>query len=37
MRPFCRIFNLADSVQVKDGAFENGKLKIALVRECRRR
>jgi len=33
MRPFRRLFNLADYVQVKDAAFENGMLKIALVRE----
>jgi molecular chaperone IbpA len=32
-RPFKRVFNLADYVQVKDAAFENGLLKIALVRE----
>jgi len=33
MRPFRRVFNLAEYVQVKDAAFENGMLKIALVRE----
>jgi molecular chaperone IbpA len=33
MRPFWRVFNLADYVQVKDAVFENGMLKIALVRE----
>ena len=33
MRPFRRVFNLADFVQVKDAAFESGMLKIALVRE----
>lgn len=33
MRPFRRVFSLADYVQVKDAAFENGMLKIALVRE----
>src|SRR3954470_18814755 len=33
MRPFRRVFNLTDYVQVKDAAFENGMLKIALVRE----
>jgi molecular chaperone IbpA len=33
MRPFRRVFNLADYVQVKDATFENGMLKIALVRE----
>ena len=27
------VFNLADFVQVKDATFENGMLKIALVRE----
>lgn len=32
-RPFRRIFNLADYVQVKDATFENGLLKIDLVRE----
>ncbi|HZP79739.1 MAG TPA: Hsp20 family protein [Pseudolabrys sp.] len=32
-RPFRRIFNLADYVQVKSAAFENGLLKIELVRE----
>jgi len=32
-RPFRRVFNLADYVQVKDAAFENGLLKIELVRE----
>jgi molecular chaperone IbpA len=31
--PFRRVFNLADYVQVKDATFENGMLKIALVRE----
>jgi molecular chaperone IbpA len=33
MRPFRRVFNLADYVQVKDACFENGMLRIALVRE----
>ncbi|MCS3979631.1 HSP20 family molecular chaperone IbpA [Bradyrhizobium japonicum] len=33
LRPFRRVFNLADYVQVKDATFENGMLKIALVRE----
>jgi molecular chaperone IbpA len=32
-RPFRRAFNLADYVQVKDATFENGLLKIDLVRE----
>jgi len=32
-RPFRRIFNLADYVQVKDASFEDGLLKIELVRE----
>ena len=32
-RPFRRIFNLADYVHVKDATFENGLLKIDLVRE----
>jgi molecular chaperone IbpA len=32
-RPFKRVFNLADYVQVKDATFENGLLKIHLVRE----
>ena len=32
-RPFERQFNLADYVQVKDATFENGLLKIALVRQ----
>jgi molecular chaperone IbpA len=32
-RPFRRIFNLADYVQVKSASFENGLLKIELVRE----
>lgn len=33
MRPFRRVFNLADYVQVKNASFENGMLKIDLVRE----
>ncbi|MCK1640855.1 Hsp20 family protein [Bradyrhizobium sp. 157] len=33
MRPFRRLFNLAEYVQVKDATFENGMLKITLVRE----
>jgi molecular chaperone IbpA len=33
LRPFRRTFNLAEFVQVKDATFENGMLKIALVRE----
>jgi molecular chaperone IbpA len=32
-RPFRRVFNLADYVQVKGASFENGLLKIELVRE----
>jgi molecular chaperone IbpA len=32
-RPFRRVFNLADYVEVKGAAFEGGLLKIALVRE----
>lgn len=32
-RPFRRVFNLADYVQVKDASFENGLLTIGLVRE----
>jgi molecular chaperone IbpA len=32
-RPFRQQFNLADYVQVKDASFEDGLLKIALVRE----
>lgn len=33
MRPFRRVFNLADYIQVKDATFENGMLKVGLVRE----
>ncbi len=32
-RPFRRVFNLADFVQVKGASFEQGLLKIELVRE----
>ena len=32
-RPFRRVFNLADYVQVKNASFEDGLLKIELVRE----
>lgn len=32
-RPFRRVFNLADYVQVKGASFEQGLLKIGLVRE----
>lgn len=32
-RPFRRVFNLADHVQVTSAAFRNGLLKIDLVRE----
>jgi molecular chaperone IbpA len=32
-RPFRRVFNLAEYVQVKNASFENGLLKIDLVRE----
>ena len=33
MGPFKRQFNLADYVQVKGAAFDNGMLQIELVRE----
>lgn len=33
LHPFRHVFNLADYIQVKDAAFENGLLKIDLVRE----
>jgi molecular chaperone IbpA len=33
LRPFRRMFNLAECVQAKYATFENGMLKIALVRE----
>ena len=32
-RPFRRVFNLADYVQVKGASFQGGLLKIELVRE----
>jgi molecular chaperone IbpA len=32
-RPFRRVFNLADYVEVRDASFDNGLLKIGLVRE----
>jgi molecular chaperone IbpA len=32
-RPFRRVFNLAEHVQVKNASFDNGLLKIELVRE----
>ena len=32
-RPFRRVFNLAEYVQVKSASFENGLLKVDLVRE----
>jgi molecular chaperone IbpA len=32
-RPFRRVFNLAEYVQVKNASFDNGLLKIELVRE----
>ena len=32
-RPFRRVFNLADHVQVKSASFDNGLLKIELLRE----
>ena len=32
-RPFRRVFNLADYVEVKGASFESGLLKIDLVRE----
>ena len=32
-RPFRRVFNLADHVQVKGASFESGLLMIELVRE----
>jgi molecular chaperone IbpA len=32
-RPFKRVFNLADYVEVKGATFESGLLKVALVRE----
>ena len=36
-RPFRRVFNLADYVQVKGASFEQGLLKIDLGARCRRR
>ena len=33
MRPFRRVFNLADYVEVKAASFESGLLNIELVRE----
>jgi molecular chaperone IbpA len=33
VQPFRRVFNLAEYVAVKDASFENGTLRIALVRE----
>jgi molecular chaperone IbpA len=33
MRPFRRVFDLAEYIQVKDVTFENGMLRIVLVRE----
>jgi molecular chaperone IbpA len=33
VRPFRRVFNLAEYVTVKDASFENGTLRIVLVRE----
>ncbi|MCK1571413.1 Hsp20 family protein [Bradyrhizobium sp. 174] len=33
MRPFRRVFNLADHVQVKNATFESGMLMVDLVRE----
>jgi len=33
MRPFRRVFNLSEHIQVKDATFENGLLNIALVRK----
>ena len=33
MRPFRRVFDLSEHIQVKDATFENGLLNIALVRE----
>src|SRR6202034_954869 len=32
-RPFRRVFNLADYVEVRNASFDNGLLKIDLVRE----
>ena len=33
MRPFRRVFNLSEHIQVKDATFDNGLLKIVLMRE----
>ncbi|MCK1651984.1 Hsp20 family protein [Bradyrhizobium sp. 149] len=33
MRPFRRVFSLAEYIQVRDATFENGMLRIVLVRE----
>jgi molecular chaperone IbpA len=33
LRPFRRVFNLSEHVQVKDATFDNGLLKIVLTRE----
>jgi molecular chaperone IbpA len=33
VRPFRRVFSLSEYVEVKDATFENGMLKIVLVRE----
>lgn len=33
LRPFRRVFSLAEHVQVRDATFENGMLRIVLVRE----
>jgi molecular chaperone IbpA len=33
VRPFRRVFNLSEYIEVKDATFENGILRIALVRE----
>jgi hypothetical protein len=33
VQPFRRVFNLAEYVAVKEASFENGTLRIALVRE----
>jgi len=33
VRPFRRVFNLSEHVQVKDATFDNGLLKIVLMRE----
>jgi molecular chaperone IbpA len=33
VRPFRRVFNLSEYIQVKDATFENGMLRIVLARE----